>query len=73
MRVGDKEIYPARKHIKHAKMIADLTKNASQQQTSTKQDMRRFSKKYLDVLYPGLSSSLKMKNFFNTFKCLLFA
>ena len=67
MRVGDKEIYPARKHIKHAKMIADLTKNALQQQTSTKQNMGRFSKNCLNVIYPELSYCLQMKNFFNTF------
>ena len=53
-RVGDKEVYLAREHIKHVKMIADLTKNALQQQTSTKQEMRRFSMKYLDILYPEL-------------------
>ena len=45
VRVGDKEIYLAREHMKHVKMIADLTKNALQQQTSTRQDMRRFSNK----------------------------
>ena len=76
VRVGDKEIYLAREHIKHVKMIADLTKNAWQQQTSTKQEMRRFSKKYLNVLYPELSYLPNMKNFFNTFDyycCFLFA
>ena len=66
-----KEIYLAREHIKHVKMIADLTKNAWQQQTSTKQEMRRFSKKYLSVLYPELLYLPNMKNFFNTFVSLL--
>ena len=66
MHVGDKDIYLAREHIKHVKMIADLTKNALHRQTSTKQEMRRFSKQYLDVLYPELSYSLKLKKRFNT-------
>ena len=76
MRVGDKDVHSARKYMKHAKMIADLTKNALQQQTSTKQDMARFSKKCLHVPYPELSYHLEMKKSFITCcsgKCLLFA
>ena len=66
MRMGDKEIYLAREHVKHVEMIDDLTKNALQRQTSTEQEMRRLSKTYLDVLHPELSYSPKMKNLFNT-------
>ena len=42
LHLDDKEIYLAREHVRHVKTVADLVKNAWQQQTSTKQ--RRYEK-----------------------------